>query len=67
MPAALEYALALQRIFIVALSAGCAAAVYTFGMEMKNVEEVQKARCGRRGSRRRNCGSGGDVKIEDPK
>lgn len=38
------YALALRRIYLVALAAGVAAAVCTFGMEWKNVKRVQKAR-----------------------
>ena len=38
------YAVALQRTFILALSAGCAAAVCTFGMESKNVKHEEKAR-----------------------
>ncbi len=69
-PGALEalrrvYALALQRIYIVALSAGCAAAVCTFGMELKNVKQVQNARRGERESPRMRGGSDGDVKVED--
>ena len=38
------YAVALQHIYTVALSAACAAAVCTFGMEMKNIKQVKEAR-----------------------
>ena len=38
------YAIALQRIYIVALTAGCVAAICTLGMEAKNVKHVQKAK-----------------------
>ncbi len=48
-----------------ALSAGCAAAVCTFGMELKNVKQVQNARRGERESPRMRGGSDGDVKVED--
>ena len=38
------YAIALQRIYILALSTGCAAVVFTFGMERRNVKNEGKAR-----------------------
>lgn len=40
----LVYALALRRIYIVALAAGCAAAVCTFGVEWCNVKRRSEER-----------------------
>ena len=58
------YAIALQRMYIVALSAGCAAAICSFAMEVKNVKKAEKERQLEVEEKRDGRGLEGDLELD---